>query len=116
MNDLKLSELLDEIEFRLRRIIREEIKAAFIESDNPNVKIEYSKISKSKEHNSVNNFPTILTAPEVAELIGIKVQRLYELVRTRKTSKIPVIVIGERQYRFSKEAVLAWLQRDNSAL
>lgn len=109
-----LSDLFDEIEDRLRRIIREEVEAALRESKNPSSKTEYLIKPKSEKSLVNTEFPTILTAPEVAKLIGLNVARVYELVRTRKTNGFPVIVIGERQYRFSKEAILAWLQQDNA--
>jgi excisionase family DNA binding protein len=48
----------------------------------------------------------ILKAEEVAELLRVDKQRIYELVRTRR---IPVIRLGARQYRFSAEAVCMWL-------
>ncbi|HMO82319.1 MAG TPA: helix-turn-helix domain-containing protein [Pyrinomonadaceae bacterium] len=49
----------------------------------------------------------LLVADEVAELLRVDRQRVYELVRTRK---IPVIRLGERQYRFSADAVSRWLE------
>lgn len=48
----------------------------------------------------------ILVADEVAELLRVDKQRIYELVRT---NQIPVIRLGERQYRFSAEAIQQWL-------
>lgn len=48
----------------------------------------------------------ILVAEEVAELLRVDKQRVYELVRTKQ---IPVIRLGERQYRFSADAVERWL-------
>ena len=48
----------------------------------------------------------ILVAEEVAELLRVDRQRVYELVRT---NQIPVIRLGERQYRFSAEAIYRWL-------
>jgi excisionase family DNA binding protein len=44
----------------------------------------------------------ILVAEEVAELLRVDKQRVYELVRTKQ---IPVIRLGERQYRFSAEVI-----------
>lgn len=49
---------------------------------------------------------TILIAEEVAELLRIDKQRVYELVRTHQ---IPVIRLGERQYRFSAQAIEQFL-------
>jgi excisionase family DNA binding protein len=45
---------------------------------------------------------TILVADEVADLLRVDKQRIYELVRT---NQIPVIRLGERQYRFSAQAI-----------
>lgn len=48
----------------------------------------------------------ILVADEVAELLRVDTQRIYELVRT---NCIPVIRLGERQYRFSALAIEQFL-------
>lgn len=48
----------------------------------------------------------ILVADEVAEILRVDRQRIYELVRT---NKIPVIRLGERQYRFSAQAIEQFL-------
>lgn len=48
----------------------------------------------------------ILVADEVADLLRVDKQRIYELVRT---NQIPVIRLGERQYRFSAQAIEIWL-------
>lgn len=48
----------------------------------------------------------ILVAEEVAELLRVDKQRIYELVRT---NQIPVIRLGERQYRFSAQAIEEFL-------
>jgi excisionase family DNA binding protein len=49
----------------------------------------------------------ILIAAELAELLRVDTQRIYELVRR---GQIPVIKIGERQYRFSLQAINRWLE------
>ena len=49
----------------------------------------------------------ILIADEAAKLLRVSKQRIYELVRT---NKIPTIRIGERQFRFSKQALERWLE------
>lgn len=49
----------------------------------------------------------ILVADEVAELLRVDKQRVYELVRT---GRIPVIRIGERQYRFAASSIEQWIQ------
>jgi len=48
----------------------------------------------------------IMVADEVADLLRVDRQRIYELVRQKK---IPFIRIGQRQYRFESEAILIWL-------
>lgn len=53
----------------------------------------------------------ILVAEEVADLLRVDKQRVYELVRTKR---IPVIRIGERQYRFSADAIERWLEVSGS--
>lgn len=53
----------------------------------------------------------ILVADEVAELLRVDKQRVYELVRT---NRLPFIRLGERQYRFSLDAVERWLESGGS--
>lgn len=48
----------------------------------------------------------ILVAEEVAKIFRVDKQRIYELVRT---NRIPVIRLGERQYRFSAQAIEEFL-------
>lgn len=48
----------------------------------------------------------ILVAGEVASILRIDKQRVYELVRT---NQIPFIRLGERQYRFSKQSIQNFL-------
>ncbi len=50
----------------------------------------------------------ILIADEVAELLRVDRQRIYELARR---DAIPVIRLGERQYRFDAEAIRKWIER-----
>jgi excisionase family DNA binding protein len=50
----------------------------------------------------------ILVADEVAEMLRVDRQRVYELVRR---NAIPVIRVGERQYRFDAEAIRQWIER-----
>ena len=54
---------------------------------------------------------TILVADEVAELLRVDRQRVYELVRR---GAIPVIRIGQRQYRFNADAIKQWIERGGS--
>lgn len=49
----------------------------------------------------------ILVADEVAEILRVDRQRVYELVRT---NQLPVIRLGQRQYRFAAAAVRRWLE------
>lgn len=53
----------------------------------------------------------ILIADELAEMLRVDRQRVYELVRQ---NKIPVIRLGERQYRFDAEAIRQWIERGGS--
>ena len=108
-----LADLINEIEEKLRLIVREEIQKALLESKNPSIACEHIWSAKKKEFSSTS-FPSILTAKDVAEILGINVQRVYELVRARKTSGLPVIILGERQYRFSKDAILEWIKTNDS--
>jgi excisionase family DNA binding protein len=54
----------------------------------------------------------ILVADEVAEMLRVDRQRVYELARR---NAIPVIRLGERQYRFDAEAIRKWMERGGSA-
>ena len=54
----------------------------------------------------------MLVADEVAELLRVSKQRIYELVRTRA---IPVTRLGERQYRFEAEAINQWIERGGTS-
>jgi len=49
----------------------------------------------------------ILVADEVAQLIRVNRQRVYQMVREKS---IPFILLGQRQYRFSKQAIETWLE------
>jgi excisionase family DNA binding protein len=55
----------------------------------------------------------ILVADEVAEMLRVDRQRVYELVRRKA---IPVIRLGERQYRFDAEAIKEWIERGGSPI
>jgi excisionase family DNA binding protein len=54
----------------------------------------------------------ILIADEVAEMLRVDRQRVYELARR---NAIPVIRLGERQYRFDAEAIRHWMERGGSS-
>ncbi len=49
----------------------------------------------------------ILVADEVAVMLRVDRQRVYELARR---NAIPVIRLGERQYRFDAEAIRQWIE------
>jgi excisionase family DNA binding protein len=49
----------------------------------------------------------ILIAEEVAELLRVDKQRIYQMVREKC---IPFILLGQRQYRFSKQAIENWME------
>ncbi len=49
----------------------------------------------------------ILVADEVAEILRVDRQRVYEMVREKS---LPFILLGQRQYRFSKQAIDVWLE------
>ena len=53
----------------------------------------------------------LLTADEVAELLAIGRQRVYQFVRE---GGMPVIRLGERQFRFIYRDVVAWAEKRNS--
>jgi len=55
----------------------------------------------------------ILVADEVAKLLRVDRQRVYELARQKA---IPVIRLGARQYRFDAEAIRQWMERGGSSL
>lgn len=49
----------------------------------------------------------ILVADEAAAILRVERQRIYEMCR-QKT--IPFILLGQRQYRFSRQKLEEWLQ------
>ena len=49
----------------------------------------------------------LLTVKEVSEILDLKPARVYELTRQ---NKIPFVLIGERQYRYSEAVLLAWIE------
>jgi excisionase family DNA binding protein len=114
-----LSELIEEIEERLRLIIREEIQKALSEINNPTAKFDFQKkqeiepVTEKIKPSANKDFPQLLTAADVAKILCVSVPRVYELARARKTNGFPVIVLGERQYRFSREAILDWIKREH---
>jgi excisionase family DNA binding protein len=53
----------------------------------------------------------ILIADEAAQILRVDRQRLYELCRTKQ---IPFILLGQRQYRFSRLKLERWLENGGS--
>ncbi len=53
----------------------------------------------------------LLTAQELAELLSLSVETVWRYTRQKK---IPVVELGDRQYRYEKEAVLAALAAGDS--
>lgn len=53
----------------------------------------------------------ILVADEVAEMLRVDRQRVYELARR---NSIPVIRLGDRQYRFDADAIRLWIENGGS--
>ena len=49
----------------------------------------------------------LLTANEVGRLLKLKPARIYALTREQK---LPHIVIGERQYRYSEKSINEWIE------
>lgn len=53
----------------------------------------------------------LLKAENVAEILDVSKQRIYELTREKQ---IPFIQVGERQYRYSETAILNWIENGGS--
>jgi excisionase family DNA binding protein len=53
----------------------------------------------------------LLTAQELAEVLNLSVETIWRYTRRKK---IPTVELGEKQYRYEKEAVLAALARNGS--
>lgn len=49
----------------------------------------------------------LLKVSDVCELFDLKPARVYTLCREKS---IPFILIGQRQYRFSKMALMRWIE------
>ncbi len=48
----------------------------------------------------------LLTVNEVGEILGLKPARVYELTREKR---LPFVLIGERQYRYSSAAIQSFI-------
>lgn len=55
----------------------------------------------------------LLTAQELADMLSLSVETVWRYTRQKK---IPVVELGERQYRYNKEAVLAALSAGATAV
>ena len=51
----------------------------------------------------------LLTVKEVSEILDLKPARIYELCRRDKN--FPVVLVGERQYRFSEPSLQRWIEQ-----
>lgn len=49
----------------------------------------------------------ILVADEAATLLRVDRQRIYEMCRNKT---LPFILLGQRQYRFSRQKLEEWLE------
>lgn len=49
----------------------------------------------------------LMKVADVGEMFDLKPARIYELCREKS---IPFILIGQRQYRFSKTALQNWIE------
>ena len=53
------------------------------------------------------SFEKLLTASDVSEVLQIDLQRVYDLTRRKL---LPVVVLGERQYRYSRQAIERFIE------
>ncbi len=53
----------------------------------------------------------LLKVADVGEILDLKPARIYELCREKR---LPFILIGQRQYRFSKTALEIWIANGGS--
>ncbi|REJ77964.1 MAG: helix-turn-helix domain-containing protein [Acidobacteria bacterium] len=90
-----------DLEEKIRQIIREEIVNALLEVR----RLEAKQLTTRTTGN-------LLTADEVAEILNLSVQRVYELARRTSETGFPVIRIGERSMRFQKERIVEWLREN----
>lgn len=49
----------------------------------------------------------LMTAKDITEVFGIELQRVYELTRKKL---LPHVVLGERQYRYSRQAIERFIE------
>lgn len=101
---IPVNTLLNKLEEALREMIREEV-SAFLS------KTEARHLEKAEPVLDDHEYERLITAAEVAEMLGCPISRVYELARQRRANGFPVIVLGERHYRFSRKQIFAWLDR-----
>ena len=53
----------------------------------------------------------LLKAEKVAEMLDITKARVYFLSREKK---LPTILVGDRQYRYSEAAIVQWIENGGS--
>jgi predicted DNA-binding transcriptional regulator AlpA len=99
-----MSNSIEGIENLIREMIREEVTAIL---DKQSLPIAKPTLPVERERPPSDR---LLKAGEVAEVLGISILRVYDLSRQRKANGFPVITIGERQYRFSRERIYEWLE------
>src|SRR5436190_13790931 len=105
-----MNTFLERVENLIREMIREEIAIA---NKNGSFRISQKVLSATETKAAIDSASEkLLNAGEVAEILGVSRNRVYELARRPKANGFPVIVLGERQYRFSRVAVYEWLQGD----
>jgi excisionase family DNA binding protein len=55
----------------------------------------------------------LITAKEASEILGVRLARLYELVRLKV---VPYVRLGPRQIRFDVEVLTAWSKSGGSVM
>lgn len=92
------------VENLVREMIREEVRTVLSEQVLPR------QIPDEKAATNIVPEDRLLNASEVAQILGVSPQRVYELARQRKSNGFPVVTLGERQYRFSRNHLTTWLE------
>lgn len=94
------------VEGLMREMIRDEVRAVLAEK-----RVSRRPTAEQTPHS--NSVDRLLNATEVAEILGVSPQRVYELARQRDQNGFPVIILGERQYRFSRDHLAVWLEKSS---
>jgi excisionase family DNA binding protein len=53
----------------------------------------------------------LIAAKEASQMLGVKLPRLYELVRIRA---VPTVKLGQRQLRFDEDLLIEWARQGGS--